>query len=221
MCRARRFADEEKISWNPQCASCIPADLLIAKVLPSFSFAQLCFMSVSVLICLCKSAARRAAGEGTERRFAALKRASSPGCRRARRAYTSSPGCRRARLAIAGLVNRIASSCVQDAFLVKPQARDGVCEFGASAFCTDVAMATIYIFPLREREKASRTHDFATMEPGGTVEFAEVLGYLTECRFRRVSRPGGCESAVRYLICLLYTSPSPRDLSTSRMPSSA
>ena len=25
----------------------------------------------------------------------------------------------------------------------------------------------------------------------------------------------------RYLICLLYTSPSPRDLSTSRMPSSA
>ena len=26
---------------------------------------------------------------------------------------------------------------------------------------------------------------------------------------------------VRYLFCLLYTSPSPRDLSTSRMPSSA
>ena len=27
--------------------------------------------------------------------------------------------------------------------------------------------------------------------------------------------------AKRYVICLLYTSPSPRDLSTSRMPSSA
>ena len=26
---------------------------------------------------------------------------------------------------------------------------------------------------------------------------------------------------VKYMICLLYTSPSPRDLSTSRMPSSA
>ena len=48
--------------------------------------------------------------------------------------------------------------CSRNAFLVKPQARDGVCEFGASAICTGVAMATIYIFPLREREKASRTH---------------------------------------------------------------
>ena len=29
------------------------------------------------------------------------------------------------------------------------------------------------------------------------------------------------EQAIKSLICLLYTSPSPRDLSTSRMPSSA
>ena len=29
------------------------------------------------------------------------------------------------------------------------------------------------------------------------------------------------EDEDRYLVCLLYTSPSPRDLSTSRMPSSA
>ena len=28
-------------------------------------------------------------------------------------------------------------------------------------------------------------------------------------------------NAVEYFVCLLYTSPSPRDLSTSRMPSSA
>ena len=33
--------------------------------------------------------------------------------------------------------------------------------------------------------------------------------------------PGNAESLLRDLICLLYTSPSPRDLSTSRMPSSA
>ena len=31
----------------------------------------------------------------------------------------------------------------------------------------------------------------------------------------------GKRSFARYIICLLYTSPSPRDLSTSRMPSSA
>ena len=29
------------------------------------------------------------------------------------------------------------------------------------------------------------------------------------------------EKLIKYLACLLYTSPSPRDLSTSRMPSSA
>ena len=32
---------------------------------------------------------------------------------------------------------------------------------------------------------------------------------------------GNIEAVVQALICLLYTSPSPRDLSTSRMPSSA
>ena len=31
----------------------------------------------------------------------------------------------------------------------------------------------------------------------------------------------GAVAAERHQICLLYTSPSPRDLSTSRMPSSA
>ena len=34
-------------------------------------------------------------------------------------------------------------------------------------------------------------------------------------------RPEGTASAMRAVICLLYTSPSPRDLSTTRMPSSA
>ena len=36
-----------------------------------------------------------------------------------------------------------------------------------------------------------------------------------------VAVEGDIESARRYYNCLLYTSPSPRDLSTSRMPSSA
>ena len=31
----------------------------------------------------------------------------------------------------------------------------------------------------------------------------------------------GINNGIVYLACLLYTSPSPRDLSTSRMPSSA
>ena len=46
-------------------------------------------------------------------------------------------------------------------------------------------------------------------------ELVEMFG----CRGDRVEIP---EEAVQpFTFCLLYTSPSPRDLSTSRMPSSA
>ena len=38
---------------------------------------------------------------------------------------------------------------------------------------------------------------------------------------RRVAKLRGVEEVTISYICLLYTSPSPRDLSTSRMPSSA
>ena len=37
----------------------------------------------------------------------------------------------------------------------------------------------------------------------------------------RLSAKGSCDASLRVESCLLYTSPSPRDLSTSRMPSSA
>ena len=53
------------------------------------------------------------------------------------------------------------------------------------------------------------------------VETVRDFCYLGD----RVNAGGGCEAAVtaraRIDCCLLYTSPSPRDLSTSRMPSSA
>ena len=38
---------------------------------------------------------------------------------------------------------------------------------------------------------------------------------------QRLSLQSGLENDDRLKVCLLYTSPSPRDLSTSRMPSSA
>ena len=38
------------------------------------------------------------------------------------------------------------------------------------------------------------------------------------CYHEKLSIAGNCRMC---LVCLLYTSPSPRDLSTSRMPSSA
>ena len=46
------------------------------------------------------------------------------------------------------------------------------------------------------------------------------LGTKVLKAFEDEARNRGCRSAVLYT-CLLYTSPSPRDLSTSRMPSSA
>ena len=49
----------------------------------------------------------------------------------------------------------------------------------------------------------------------GLSEAAQKVGRW----FRRVAE--GAEVLVRKWHCLLYTSPSPRDLSTSRMPSSA
>ena len=53
----------------------------------------------------------------------------------------------------------------------------------------------------------------------GYLTYAEVNDHLPE----DISDPEQVEDIIRMIndICLLYTSPSPRDLSTSRMPSSA
>ena len=50
------------------------------------------------------------------------------------------------------------------------------------------------------------------MEAGDTLQVKEGVDQETIDAVREVST---------YKYCLLYTSPSPRDLSTSRMPSSA
>ena len=47
-------------------------------------------------------------------------------------------------------------------------------------------------------------------DSGGVVYYANYLKYFERARTEAL-----------LTICLLYTSPSPRDLSTSRMPSSA
>ena len=48
-------------------------------------------------------------------------------------------------------------------------------------------------------------------EEGSTIEFDKVL-MISDGSESKIGNP---------YLCLLYTSPSPRDLSTSRMPSSA
>ena len=49
----------------------------------------------------------------------------------------------------------------------------------------------------------------------------KVVDNLAENNLDAAVRYQGGHNAGHTLICLLYTSPSPRDLSTSRMPSSA
>ena len=54
------------------------------------------------------------------------------------------------------------------------------------------------------------------------VTFVEVIGrFLTQIKTRAEQATGMVFSHALSGRCLLYTSPSPRDLSTSRMPSSA
>ena len=49
-----------------------------------------------------------------------------------------------------------------------------------------------------------------------------ALAYTEDSRWRNRSEfINGRAEIIAFLTCLLYTSPSPRDLSTSRMPSSA
>ena len=60
----------------------------------------------------------------------------------------------------------------------------------------------------------------------GTVDDLNVEGYLRIVRTRRrqlgqMTMALDTETAKRRIPCLLYTSPSPRDATLSRMPSSA
>ena len=53
------------------------------------------------------------------------------------------------------------------------------------------------------------------------LEFIEEFKKLEIKLLKQKAELMGYEPVIRVHICLLYTSPSPRDLSTSRMPSSA
>ena len=68
-------------------------------------------------------------------------------------------------------------------------------------------------------------YDLAIL-PWGAIEPHNLhLPYLTDCILSHdIAVDAALKAWERYgvrCICLLYTSPSPRDLSTSRMPSSA
>ena len=63
-------------------------------------------------------------------------------------------------------------------------------------------------------------------DAGGVVYYANYLKYLERARTEALSTIGLSNTKIKndfgaLIICLLYTSPSPRDRTRSRMPSSA
>ena len=58
-------------------------------------------------------------------------------------------------------------------------------------------------------------------EKYGDINVKSLDGFVAECEIDRPPNNFFDLSLIRDMACLLYTSPSPRDLSTSRMPSSA
>ena len=83
---------------------------------------------------------------------------------------------------------------------------------------------------LRWREWMGRIEAvlFASASPVGRKDLARVVGQevsvvmlIDDIKAELEGRPYELVEVLNGWICLLYTSPSPRDLSTSRMPSSA
>ena len=74
----------------------------------------------------------------------------------------------------------------------------------------------INLLPLEEGERVSAVLTVREYTEDQFVFFATRNGVVKKTSLVDFSRP-----RANGIICLLYTSPSPRDLSTSRMPSSA
>ena len=62
---------------------------------------------------------------------------------------------------------------------------------------------------------------FTAIDTSAWEELKESIVELTDCFNEHFAPPAELPDLFHNGDCLLYTSPSPRDLSTSRMPSSA
>ena len=72
----------------------------------------------------------------------------------------------------------------------------------------------------KEKEYYTILMDLGLKDTGGMIFEMKIIVSLKNESFL-ITFNGFYYLLLEYLVCLLYTSPSPRDLSTSRMPSSA
>ena len=88
-------------------------------------------------------------------------------------------------------------------------------KYGKEVFITSLDGEHIQIFPLEEwKETAKIAREVAINDP-------TMRSFLIRINMSGIVREIDRWGRVLIHNCLLYTSPSPRDLSTSRMPSSA
>ena len=84
----------------------------------------------------------------------------------------------------------------------------------AVAFATPVAMANVTLY--------GKVHADIKLSDDGNNKKWSINSNTSRLGFKGKADLGnGMQAIFKYETCLLYTSPSPRDLSTSRMPSSA
>ena len=83
---------------------------------------------------------------------------------------------------------------------------------------------TLAVYHQKEMDRLSIEATIAKLVARGYPETLLTMQYRTDFPIRGLlvdRKLGNVLKMDRYKYCLLYTSPSPRDLSTSRMPSSA
>ena len=117
-------------------------------------------------------------------------------------------GCVRARHEVLREMRVLVAGREVDGCLPTLGVRSDPCSVGHEEVVTHVPRRAVEFDERSGCERGSETDDVGA----GDRDAAERVGAGRECR----ENPLGDREA-----CLLYTSPSPRDLSTSRMPSSA
>ena len=96
--------------------------------------------------------------------------------------------------------------------------RDGSGHSDRGGACGKVLFSEFFLTDdtAKERESVTRSQSEAT--PGPVVDSSASKRAKSAVRLQQLTLSSG---TIEVRSCLLYTSPSPRDLSTSRMPSSA